>query len=230
MGFFISRNGNKRNEKKMSISGYARLTVTRQFPLKRCHVVPIQRTLPSESYVHALYKRHWPITKDQTFTQPIQLRNGDIMYSDPTVASGDFVTGYQKVSKNISHVVSLNEAVNRSWYKVAIQHTRLGYFLREMNHHPDSSQHFFHHDSHMPFMILLAPPKTELDVRNVTAYLLNHHGKDPQGLVIAPGVWHSPPIPMVEEKQTIFTQQTRSHNCILWDTLLHDSTWLTVQC
>ena len=228
----------------MSISGYASLMVTKKFSLKASHTISISRSLPSESYVQALYKRHWPIHKNQTYTQPIQLRNGELMYSDPTVVSGDFVTRYERMSKNIDHVVSLNGAVNdgkESWYRVALFHRPLqSFFLREMNHHPDSSQHFFHHESQMPFLILLAPPKTELDPSSVMAYVLNQHENSPQGLVIAPGVWHSPPIPLVNEmvphgkvvvnkSQHIFTQQTRSHNCILWDSLCqNEAKWLLV--
>lgn len=213
----------------MSISGYASLAVLRQFPLKNRFTVPMSKVLPSQNYVLPLYERHWPITPSETFTQPLQLITGEMLYCDPKVASGKFVTRYQSHSKNIHHVESKNHAIESSWYRVAIRHLLSGFYVRELNHHPDSSQHFFHMKPSRPFLMLLAPPNPLLMMEDITAYLINDSEKSPRGLVIAPGVWHSPPIPLYRHSQEIFTQQTQSHNCILWDTLNKSSKWIHVR-
>lgn len=216
----------------MSISGYANLSVLRKFPLGNKFTVPISKTLPTCEYVHGLYDHHWPINETQTFTKPLQLHTGELLYCDPKVVSGTFVTHYQHHSKNIHHVASRNNAVKSSWYRVALRHCASGFYVREMNHHPDSSQHFFHLKPNRPFLMLLAPPNPILHLEDVTAYLINQdtaHSPLMRGLVIAPCVWHSPPIPLHKHPQEIFTQQTQSHNCILWDTLEKYSKWIHIR-
>ena len=214
----------------MSISGYASLSVLRQFPLRNKITIPFSKVLPIDNYVQTLYERHWPISLHQTYTQPLQLKTGELLYCDPAVASGTFLAQYKPYSTHIDYVTSRNQAIKSSLYHVALHHHSLGFFLRELNHHPDSSQHFFHLKPQKPFMILLAPPKPILAFEDITAYLVNQTIESPRGLVIAPGVWHSPPIPLFDKTtQEIFTQQTKSHNCILWDTLHHSNQWIHVK-
>jgi ureidoglycolate hydrolase len=179
--------------------------------------------------VQPLFDTHWPILLQQTYTQPVPLATGEVLYCDPKVVAGTFVTQYQSHSKNLDYVVSKNQAVDSGVYRVAIRHREWGFYLREMNHHPDSSQHFFHMKPSRPFMILLAPPNSILRMEEITAYVLNESDSKPRGLCIAPGVWHSPPIPLFGHVQEIFTQQTRSHNCILWDTLDKYLQWIHIK-
>jgi ureidoglycolate hydrolase len=214
----------------MSISGYAKFSVTRQFPLHQRLTIPCTSASLSacSNYVQPLYKTHWPITPNQTITKPMILASGDTVLCDPTISSGNFTLEYKSYSSHIQYLMAKNHAVNSKPYRVALLHRTSDLFLRELNYHPDSSQHFFHQQPRNPFLMLLAPPGP-LDTTQISALIFNQEPGDPQGLAILPGVWHSPPIPLsTQTPQTLFTQQTRSHNCVLWDSLYSLGSWLHI--
>jgi hypothetical protein len=167
---------------------------------------------------------------------PLTLSDGQLVSIDPTVVGGTFRCEWDDLVLRCK-----NHAVESEPYEVAFklpaevafklpaevtaemadQKTQITFVTREINHHPDSSQHFVPFSEKM-YGMFLAPPSA--DAADIKFYCFDGQ----QGVCINPKVWHQPPVPLETSSMLFYTQQARSHNCVIYDTIDRERRWMRV--
>ncbi len=160
-----------------------------------------------------------PADMPELVAQDLKLADGQTVTVDRTKAAGTFETGWA-VERHGKILKCKNHAVDSSPYEVAVARDDGWVVTRELNHHPDSSQTFV---SFVPksFGMFLAPPCKDPAGR-AKFYVFD----GTKGVIIMPGVWHQPPVSIDLESQTFYTEQLRSHNCVVYDCLTSSNCWL----
>ena len=172
----------------------------------------------------------------ETVIVPLTLSDGQLVSIDPTVVGGTFRCEWDDLILRCK-----NHAVESEPYEVALkvpaevalkvpaevtaemadEKTQITFVTREINHHPDSSQHFVPFSEKM-YGMFLAPPSA--DAADIKFYRFDGR----QGVCIYPKVWHQPPIPLETLSMQFYTQQARSHNCVIYDTIDRERRWMRV--
>lgn len=203
------------------MSGYADYkTVNVSFE----HVWPVQVVRATNEFLQE-HKVGFLFAK--TYIPPCKIVNfrneyHDEVVVDPTVVKGSFVCSWRQ-----NTLYCKNNAVDSKEYTVCQlrdnhRDNSRQIYTREVNNHPDSSQ-IFYTNSQLDFFMLVGFAKQN------QYYALYCSGD--QGLYIHPGVDHQPPIPVpivdTDYAVTFYTEQSRAHNCIVFDSIDKLGQWLT---
>ena len=143
----------------------------------------------------------------------IPLENGRHITVDKTPAGGLFVCRWVN-----NTLFCKNHAVESKEYTVALWDADSKQLAtREVNYHPDSSQHFYSFNARSFAMVM----GQSLD--RLGFYVFDGN----QGVKIHPGVWHQPPIPLSGKPMLFYTAQSRAHNCVVKDLVSDEHKWWT---
>jgi hypothetical protein len=204
------------------MSGYANYqspSVLQNFPLNNEtflhhieHVEVTNDVLISEGLGELVNKND----ECQTVIKDLELSDGQIVTVDGSIVGGTF-----RCQWDGSILRCKNNAVESDPYEIAMKMDEKRFVTREVNHHPDSSQHFIPFETKKFGMFLGSPCA---DASSVKFYLFD----GTTGVMIHPEVWHQPPVPLDGKSMMFYTQQARSHNCVIYDTIDRDRRWLCV--